>query len=216
MGGEPDIVVVAYTKRFDAANDRLVPIEGGYVNNRNDPGGATNHGISLRFLLGEGLKDVDLDGHGDFDLDMDGDIDVDDIKALSPADAKSLYYRCFWKPMLCERWAAPIGEAMFDQGVNGGLTAAKKLLQTAINICLWRRAAFVGRPSILDVDGGLGDKTAAAFDWVLQHPGDGMPALIAAYRDAAERRYRNLVSRNPKLAEFLGGWVKRARNLGAS
>jgi lysozyme family protein len=216
MGGEPDIVVVAYTKRFDAAWDRLIPIEGGYVNRRADPGGPTKYGISLRFLLGEGLKDVDLDGRGDFDLDMDGDIDIDDIKALSPADAKSLYYRCFWKPLLCEQWPAPIGEAMFDQGVNGGLAAAKKLLQVAINACLSRRAGFAGRPATLAVDGGLGEKTINAFAWVLTHPGDGMPALIAAYRAGAEARYRDLVARNPKLGEFLGGWVKRARNLGAS
>jgi lysozyme family protein len=27
----------------------------------------------------------------------------------------------------------PIGEMLFDQGVNGGLTAARKLLQRAIN-----------------------------------------------------------------------------------
>jgi lysozyme family protein len=47
-----------------------------------------------------------------------------------------LYNRHFWEPLGCDALPMPLGEALFDQGVNGGLTAARKLLQRAINSCL--------------------------------------------------------------------------------
>ena len=67
------------TPAFERAFRLLLRAEGGYVNDPNDAGGATNHGISLRAVR---LRDVDRDGHLDFDLDRDGDVDrsaLDDV-----------------------------------------------------------------------------------------------------------------------------------------
>lgn len=214
MGGpEPDIVVTAYSKRFDAAFARLIRVEGGYVNDLADPGGATKYGISLRFLVGEGLKDLDLDGHGDFDLDMDGDIDVADIKSLSLVDAKMLYHRCFWKRLGCESIPAPLGEAMFDQGVNGGLAAARKLLQQAINRIIGKIPL---RSIRLLVDGEIGGTTIRYLDSLIARNDVGVTGLVEEYRDAAADRYLALVKRNPRLGKFLTGWLRRAKELGTS
>ncbi|MGQ4827438.1 glycosyl hydrolase 108 family protein, partial [Enterococcus faecalis] len=124
-----EIVVNGYSPRFVAACSTVLAIEGGFVDDPKDHGGATKYGISLRFLLAEGTIDADHDGRADFDLDLDDDIDVDDIRMLRRSDATALYFRCFWQPLGGDTFPAPISEMMFDQAVNGGLVAARKLLQ---------------------------------------------------------------------------------------
>ena len=210
-----DIVVLGRSPRYAAALRKLLGEEGGFVDDPADRGGTTNYGISLRFLAAEGAFDSDGDGKADFDLDMDGDIDGRDIRLLSRSDAAWLYQKCFWEPLRCEQWPAPIGEMLFDQAVNGGAFAARKLLQRAVNQCLMEAGkAGASPPANLPVDGALGEATSAALLWVLRNPGKGMPALIGAFRDAVRERYRQIVSRNPSQQRFLRGWLARAERLG--
>ncbi|MBL4640630.1 MAG: hypothetical protein JKX86_02340 [Verrucomicrobiales bacterium] len=202
------ITVTAFSERFEHAFAELLGIEGGFVDDPVDRGGATKYGISLRFLKAEGAIDEDLDGYADFDLDMDGDIDGADIRKLTVGDAKSLYKRSFWQVLDCESFPRPIGEMLFDQGVNGGNHAAKKMLQQAINAVL-RAGQYRTIP--LKVDGQIGEKTRSAFDsmWAL-HPGQ----LAIEYREAVKDRYVAIVRRNPSQAKFLKGWLNRAERLG--
>lgn len=202
-----------YSPRFDAAFKDLMKVEGGFVDNRHDAGGATIYGISLRFLIAEGRVDLDRDGRADFDLDMDGDIDGQDIRLLTPDHARALYWRCFWLRVGAEQLPRPMGEALFDQAVNGGIASAGKLLQRAINTCLMGSRAAT-RPALLAVDGAIGPATRDAMLWVLRWPGLGMPSLIAAFRSAAKERYRSIAARNPSQAVFLKGWLARADRLG--
>lgn len=212
-----DITVIAFSSRYEAAFKELLGIEGGYVNDPSDKGGATKYGISLRFLAAEGTFDDDGDGKADFDLDMDGDITGADVRALTIGDARYLYYRCFWKPLAAETFPAPIGEMLFDQGVNGGMSAAKKLLQRALNQSLIEARQKYGSntsPDPLKVDGVLGDKSRNAIAWVLRYPSMGMPVIVANYRAAVRERYRNIVARYPSQQKFLRGWLARAERLG--
>ena len=192
--------------RFERALDNLFVAEGGYVDDPADSGGATKYGVSLRFLLSEGQVDADRNGFADFDLDMDGDIDADDIRRLTRADAAVLYRQAFWDRMGCASWPYPIGEMLFDQGVNGGLTAARKLLQSAIV-----RAAPSRR---LAIDGRIGPVTRAGLQFALAEPGIGMERVTTAYREEAKVRYRDLARRFPKNKRFLHGWLARADRLG--
>lgn len=212
---ETDISVTAYSPRYAAAFAALIGTEGGYVNDPEDLGGATKYGVSLRFLKAEGAFDEDGDGLAEFDLDMDGDIDGQDIRSLTLADAKVIYARFFWSRCDAEQLPRPLGEMVFDQAVNGGLVAARKLLQAALNRCLANVTNATDRPLLLHVDGQLGEATRAATNWVLARPSLGMPALIMAYRHAAEDRYRAIAARNPSQIRFLIGWVRRAKELGA-
>ncbi|MGE0773539.1 MAG: glycoside hydrolase family 108 protein [Sphingomonadaceae bacterium] len=211
----PEITVEGYTPRYRAAVRHLLVTEGGsrFVNDPADRGGATKYGISLRFLAAEGAFDEDGDGRRDFDLDLDGDIDGQDVRQLTAGDAIFLYHRCFWQRLQAESFPRPLGEMLFDQAVNGGLTTAGKLLQRAINDCLMRAKA-PRKPALLIVDGQIGRITRAAFAWVLRYPAQGMPALIAAYREAARERYRAIVRRYPVQKRFLRGWLARADQLG--
>lgn len=207
-----------YSPRFEAAFKDLMKVEGGFVDNRHDAGGATIYGISLRFLIAEGRVDLDRDGRADFDLDMDGDIDGQDVRRLTPDHARALYWRCFWLRIGAEQFARPLGEALFDQAVNGGIVSAGKLLQRAVNTCLMGSRLMGSRAAtrleLLAVDGRIGPATHKAVAWVLRWPGLGMPSLIAAFRSAAKERYRSIAQRNPSQQVFLKGWLARADRLG--
>lgn len=209
--GNPDreIVVEGYSPRYASAVRHVLGIEGGFVDDPVDRGGATKYGISLRFLAAEGAFDEDEDGIADFDLDMDGDIDGQDVRKLTVGDAVYLYHRCFWVPVEAESFPAPIGEAMFDQAVNGGLTPARKLLQRAINMVIRNRGH---RTISLVVDGRIGAKTRGQFDsLVSQH---GVAELMEAYRAATKDRYMAIVRRYPEQSRFLKGWLMRADRMG--
>lgn len=206
-----DIVVTGWSPRYRRAVAKLLTIEGGYVNDPADRGGATKYGISLRFLKAEGAFDLDEDGLKDFDLDFDGDIDGADIRALSLDDAKVLYHRCFWKSLNCDNLAQPLGEVMFDQGVNGGKHAARKMLQQAINRCM---ARYASAPAKVAVDGVIGIRTMQAMNWCIHWAAIGTSGLIASYRDVVIFRYKEIVARDPSQKRFLKGWLARAAKLG--
>lgn len=207
-----DIVVAGYTPRYLAAFGALIGTEGGFVDDQADRGGATNHGVSLRFLKAAGAFDEDGDGFAEFDLDMDGDIDGQDIRKLTLADAKAVYVKFFWNPTGAEAMPQPIGEMVFDQAVNGGLVSARKLLQRALNTCLADVTNDPARPPLLTIDGQLGSVSWRALGYVCNR---GVTMLAIAYRHAAEDRYRAIAAANPSQIRFLNGWVTRAKELGA-
>lgn len=96
---------------FDRAVAMLLGHEGGLVDDPADPGGLTNHGISLRAYP---------------ELGPEG------IRALSPEQAKEIYRRDWW---LRYGWAglpAPIGAKLLDIGVNIGADAVQRALQRAL------------------------------------------------------------------------------------
>ncbi len=205
------IVVSAWSDRYARAVGDVLVTEGGFVDDPADRGGTTKYGISLRFLVAEGTIDLDQDGRADFDLDGDGDIDGIDIRKLTRGDAKFLYHRCFWLRLKADDLPRPIGEMLFDQGVNAGLGSARRLLQLAVNRCLERAASA---PPKLKVDGAIGTATLQAMNWVISWGALGMPALTDAFRVEVRLRYRAIVDRDPSQKRFLKGWLARADRLG--
>ena len=69
----------------------LMSVEGGFVNDPDDPGGATNLGVTLATWREAG-----------YDIDGDGDIDGEDVRLLSLSDAVERVV----KPMFWDRWKA--------------------------------------------------------------------------------------------------------------
>lgn len=160
--------------------------EGGFVDNPNDPGGATDFGVSLRFLRAVGE-----------DIDGDGDIDVEDIHALDFEDVERLYKKHFWTPAKCSGIRSEmIAVKVFDMAVNMGLRQAWKLVQRAANT--------LGQT--LTVDGKAGPKTIAAINSLNKK--DFM--LLINIRREQDRFYERLILSKPKLAEFRLGWRRRA------
>jgi len=180
--------------RFDEAVRRVLDHEGGFVDDPDDPGGATNWGVSLRFLRarlsGTNVAGIDLDADGD------GDVDADDVRGLTREQAVELYRTEFWDRYDYEKMPVGVGEKVFDACVNMGPRTAHRLLQRAI------RAAGGGD---LDDDGIVGPKTESAL-WAV-----GAPAcVVASFRSEMAGFYRVLATRRPSMEKFLRGWLRRA------
>ena len=177
---------------FDEAVKNILVIEGGFVDNPNDPGGATNHGISLRFL--QTIKDYELG-----DIDNDGDIDYFDVAEMKVVEAKALYKKYWWDKYKYEDIPdQAVANKIFDMSVNMGARQAHRLLQRAINSTL-------GQIALVD-DGFLGPMTSKGLQVALQQP----LALLVGLRAHQAGFYRFLVAQDSKYEEFLKGWLNRA------
>lgn len=188
-------------RRWETVFARIIKTEGGWVDDKADKGGATNWGISLRFAKALGHIDINRDGFADLDLNFDTVIDGRDIRVLTPEIAEALYFQHFWAgPGI---WELPptIDSAVFDQAVNGGTTAAIRLLQRACT-----RAGFA-----LEDDGVFGPFTHAAVNKAAIRD---LGRLLQVYRQEAANRYRAIVSLDPTQSRFLTGWLRRAQELG--
>ena len=93
---------------FDESFAKLIGHEGGYVNDKRDPGGETKYGVSKRSY-------PQLN-----------------IASLTEYDAKAIYLRDFWKPAGCDRVPPAIAFDLFDMAVNSGVSRAIKTLQRVV------------------------------------------------------------------------------------
>ena len=173
---------------YDWSYTVLAHHEGGFVDNSNDPGGATNYGVSIRFLRQQGI-----------DIDGDGDIDIDDINSITPELSKELYKKYFWLPAKCDKIkSALLATKIFDMAVNMGQRQAYKLVQRAVN-------ALDYEPQLV-VDGIVGPGTLAAVDSFNRTD----YLLVEAIREEQADFYENLIANKPTLTEFRLGWRRRA------
>lgn len=85
---------------FDRAMQFVLKWEGGFVDHPNDPGGATNHGISSR-------------AHN---------LTYEQVKNMTVEQAKEIYYRDYWVKAGCDKLSWPMNLIVFDTAVNVGLS----------------------------------------------------------------------------------------------
>jgi lysozyme family protein len=98
-----------YSDKFLKAFEYLLKHEGGYVNDKADPGGETRYGISK-------CSYPNLD-----------------IKNLTLEQAKEIYFRDFWIKGKCEQINDDnLAVKFFDLCVNTGIGQATKLIQRAL------------------------------------------------------------------------------------
>ncbi|MBU6167322.1 MAG: hypothetical protein KGQ52_14510 [Alphaproteobacteria bacterium] len=185
--------------RFSICLERVFAHEGGFNNLKADRGGATNFGISLRFLQGEAAMNPAV-RRLLADQGLGGPVTAQTIRAISADTAASLYLWCFWVPCRCDELPAGVDGMLFDQAVNAGRTNGARLLQRAVN--------FAGHHPHLAEDGQIGPRTIAAAQAVR------FVDLRAAFREVAVQRYRAIVEANPSQQKFLRGWLARAAALG--
>ncbi len=181
---------------FERALAFTLKWEGGFVCDKRDAGGATNFGISSRFLKGLPLEEGDVDG--------DGRLTRRDAAALQRSDAARIYKKYFWDALHLDRVPAPLAGVMFDGAVNMGRRRAVLFLQRAVN-----RLFPDGEPLV--EDGIVGRKTMAAVERARRTP-EGASALA---RDVLRRRaaYYGKLAASPKYAWAWKGWMNRTRDL---
>jgi len=170
----------------------IVGREGGYVNDPDDPGGATNFGVTIGTMQRLGL-----------DLDDDGDVDVADVKALTRAQAEAIFVRHYFKRPRLHELPKGLQPSVFDMYVNAGANAVKILQR------------LVGQMGFgVTVDGVLGPNTLGA----VRKAAAAAPDHIAdAYGIARRNYYYELADRRPSSRKYAkrrdggkGGWIRRA------
>ena len=171
---------------FNQAIIVILKHEGGFSNHDADPGGATNFGISLRWLKSQGM-------YGD--LDDDGDVDIDDIKAIDIETATRMYHEKWWNKYHYDRFKdCDIATKVFDMSVNMGGNRAHRILQQAIN-------SLGGN---LIIDGIVGPITMKSAN--IEDP----EILLDEIRGEQKRFYLRLISKRPSMSVFRKGWIRRA------
>lgn len=172
--------------------EEILASEGGFVNDPDDPGGATKHGVTIGTMRRLGL-----------DLDGDGDVDVADVRILSRAKAAEIFERDYYHAAGIPRLPEPLRASVYDMNVNAGANAIK-ILQRVLRD-LGEEVA---------VDGALGPRTAGAAQRIFDKIGE---VLVDAYGIARRNYYYGLGDRRPSLRKFArrrdggkGGWIRRA------
>lgn len=100
---------------FDLCLEHILEFEGGFVDHPNDPGGATNLGITLRTLTSW----------------RDGPVTVEDLQALTREEAAEIYRNRYWNLVKASELPPSVALVVFDMAVNMGPRLSARMLQLA-------------------------------------------------------------------------------------
>ncbi|WP_432816955.1 holin-associated N-acetylmuramidase [Sulfitobacter sp. JB4-11] len=170
----------------------IVTREGGYVNDPDDPGGATKYGVTIHTMRRLGL-----------DLTGDGRVDGRDVRKLSRAQAIDIFIRHYFEKPGIATLPKALQASVFDMYVNAGANAVKILQRLLTDMGFTLKA-----------DGKLGPQTAKAADDAMQTE----PALVVdAYGIARRNYYFRLADKRKASRKYArsraggkGGWITRA------
>jgi lysozyme family protein len=158
-------------KRFLDIYAIVMEYEGGHVNHPNDPGGETYKGISRR--AHPNWKGWQL---------------IDQKKPVPEQLVQEFYYSNYWLKFRCDEMPYPVGDYLFDFGVNAGITRAIITVQKVLNV---------------KVDGVLGPVTIAAIQ--RQDPQSLMYQLLAE----RVNYYTTITMQRSQFQVFFLGWIRR-------
>lgn len=172
--------------------DEIVAREGGFVNDPDDPGGATNFGVTLGTMRRLGL-----------DLTGDGQVSEADVRALSREQAVEIFLEHYFRRPGIAALPEALQPSVFDMYVNAGGNAVRIL-----------QRLLIAMGFDLTVDGIIGPQTIRAaqeaFDLAPDH-------LADAYGIARRDYYYRLADQRPASRKFArrrdggkGGWILRA------
>jgi lysozyme family protein len=170
----------------------IVRREGGYVDDTDDPGGATKFGVTIHTLRALGL-----------DLDGDGAVDARDVQLLSRAHAIEIFVEQYFQRRRIAMLPEALWPSVFDMYVNAGSNAVR---------ILQRLLREMGQD--IRVDGVIGPQTARAAHLALA---EAPEHLVDAYGIARRNYYYAIGDRRPASRKFArrrdggkGGWIMRA------
>ena len=166
--------------------DKIISLEGGFVDHKNDKGGATNYGITQhtysRFL----------------GVDSDYMYIKHLIKVMPKSTAALIYKQEYYYEPKINLLPELLQEQVFDICVNSGSSRAYKILQQAIN--------EAGGANLV-IDGKFGPNSWSALDLVLNDLKEVNNAMV----DLRCQFYETIVIKDSSQNVFLKGWLNRAR-----
>ncbi len=177
---------------IDEITQQIIKREGGYVNDPDDPGGATKYGVTLATMQRLGL-----------DVNADGRINRRDVRALTRAQAADIFKQQYFDAANIGLLPEALQPSVYDMNVNAGANAAK---------ILQRLLGEFGYPTL--ADGAIGPNTA---NMAAQAYAAAPDYLVDAYGIARRNYYYALADARPSLRKFArrrdggkGGWITRA------
>lgn len=168
--------------------ENLIDIEGDFVDDPDDSGGATRWGVT------EGVARK----HGYIGS-------IRDLPLETAMDIAKLEY---WDVMQLDKVAAlsdKIAGEIFDTGYNAGTSRAVRFLQRSLNALNRRQKDYDDQV----VDGKIGKRSIAALKAFLEvRPRSGESILMKCLNGLQTAFYIELVERREKDERFLSGWIK--------
>ncbi|MDK3018500.1 holin-associated N-acetylmuramidase [Pseudodonghicola flavimaris] len=172
--------------------EEIVGREGGFVHDPDDPGGATNRGVTIHTLRRLRL-----------DLTGDGVVDIADVRAVSPTVAADIFITQYYQRPRIGELPPALQPSVFDMYVNAGANAVKILQRL-----LGEMGFAVG------VDGLLGPESLGAAAAAAR---PDPVALRDAYGVARRNYYFRLADARVASRKYArsrsggkGGWIRRA------
>ena len=98
---------------FEIALKYSLQFEGGYVNDPDDRGGATNKGIT------KAVYD---------DYRKKNSLPIQSVKNISDKEVHDIYYKQYWLAAGCDKLSDKLAIVVFDFGINSGVSRAKRYL----------------------------------------------------------------------------------------
>lgn len=186
---------------FGSAYRKLECYEGGYVLDKEDPGGETFRGISRRnYPAWEGWETIDrLKSGSDFPDCLRTD---SCLQTLLIRFYRQQYWDRFHGDKISHQGVA---EELLEAGVNMGLAQAVRFFQAARNLLNGQGTSY----GTLVEDGHFGARTLEALNNCLDQGQSGY--LLKIVNVFQGMHYISLVRRNPAFGKFLRGWLNRVR-----
>lgn len=173
--------------------DRVIGVEGGYVDHPSDRGGPTRWGVTEQTARAYGYKGA--------------------MRELPRPIAVEIYRKRYWSEPGFDRIAelAPdLAAELFDTGVNMGTSVPAIFLQRALNALNRRQRDFAD----IVVDGRIGPMTIFALRAFLSLRGAvAEKVLIRACGVLQGARYFSIAEERESQEDFLFGWL--AHRVGA-
>ena len=169
-----------------AALEHLVRIEGEFVDDPADSGGATRFGITEAVARAEGYRGP--------------------MSQLPRPTAEAIYVRRYWNLLRLDDVArvTPLAAVeLFESGVNCGTGRAGTWLQVALN-CFNNRG---GRWPDIAEDGAVGRGTIAALNAYASQTPEADKLLATALNVQQGAHYIGLTRRREKDERFVRGWL---------
>ena len=167
----------------------IFAVEGGYVDNPNDPGGATNHGVTQQVARDNGYQGP--------------------MQDLDQADAIGIYTRQYierpgYGPLVdLDFWFA---EEIIDTGVNAGPARASRWAQESLNHFNNRGRDYRD----IAEDGRFGPGSVAAYRALQAKRGRKLACelMIKALDAKQAQHYMRLAGSDSKFETFMVGWMR--------
>ena len=105
LGVSPQLPRSGAASRFPVSVIRVLAVEGGYVEHRVDPGGATKHGVTRARLAQHRGRPVTKA----------------EVRGLTIAEAVAIYRTLYWDALAADELPPGVDHALFDFAVHSGV-----------------------------------------------------------------------------------------------